>query len=793
MHCARSLNLRLFQWIVKAPKQRTEKICLAEKLGTAVETDRRLEAISVDPGAHEVRIATLGEDTDGEIGRRVESLLQPGPEACGLLSGECEDCDERTRLRDGTGRIAFRAGSKGETVIEKKTCVTAHSLWKWRNLKWPRMVPREAPALHIPEDEREDAPEDWRPLAAFSFVCLVALVAGWAATSLGLPLWVAWVCYAVAYVAGGWDAAVESFSRLRRGEVDVHFLMLAVACGAAAIGAFAEGALLLFLFSASGAMEHFAQGRTRQEIGALLKGAPETACVIGEDGKEERCPVEAIPPGTRVRVTSGEQAPLDIEVLQGESEFDESMLTGESRPVSKRPGDHVLAGTLNLWGVVEGHVLRTSKESAVQKMVRLIREAGSLKAPSQRFTDRFGTGYTYAVLGFCVLMFFVWWSSGAPAFYAESGEPSAFYRAMTLLVVCSPCALVLSVPSAILSAIASAARRGVLFRGGAAVETLAGVRAVAFDKTGTLTEGEMALKRVEAIAASEDEVMRYAAMIARYSQHPLSRAVWRSALARGMAAPPGVERIVTETGEGVRAELAGGTLALGKESFVRRSVPGLPQAQVAPLECDETQVWVGAQTLDGNRLLGQLVFQDQIRPDAAALLTRLKERDLHLAMLTGDQPAAAFHLARGLPIDDVRAGLSPKDKVTAILEMKDHHGRVAMIGDGVNDAASLAAADVGVAMGARGSDAALEQSEVVLLKDRIENFLLAYEISRRSRHVIWQNVAISLSTVLFMTATIILFGAPLGLSVLAHEGSTVLVVLNSLRLLFLNARETLTP
>ncbi len=765
-------------------------MCLAEKLGKAVETNRRLEAISVDPTAHEVRIATIGEDWDGEIGRRVEKLLETNSEACGLLAGECQECNERTQQQTDTNRIVYHAGSRGETVIEKKTCITAQSFWRWRNLRWPRMVTREAPVLEIPGQQEQDAPEEWRQLATFSFVCLLALLAGWGATSLGLPAWVAWVCYAVAYIAGGRDAAVESFSRLQRGEVDVHFLMLAVAIGAALTGALNEGALLLFLFSASGAMEHYAQGRTQKEIGALLKGTPKTACVLTDAGREEQRPVEAIPPGTRIRVTSGEQAPLDVEVLAGESEFDESMLTGESRPVSKKPGDHVLAGTLNLWGVVEGRVLRPSKESAVQKMVRLICEAAHLKAPSQRFTDRFGTGYTYAVLGFCLLMFFVWWSRGAPAFYTDGQEPSAFYRAMTLLVVCSPCALVLSVPSAILSAIASAARRGVLFRGGAAVETLANVRAVAFDKTGTLTVGEMTLKGVDAIVGSEEDVMRYASMIARYSQHPLSRAVWRMALARGMPLPSNLERVTTETGEGVRGEFAGGVLALGKESFVRREVEGLPQESVARLGLDETQVWVGAQSQDGIRVFGRLIFQDRIRPDAGDLLIRLKERRLHLSMLTGDQAAAALHLAHGLPIDGVRAGLSPEDKVTAIQEMKKDHGRVAMIGDGVNDAASLAAADVGVAMGTRGSDAALEQSEVVLLNDRIENFLVAYEISRHSHRIIWQNVAISLGTVILMSATIIVSGAPLGLAVLAHEGSTVLVVLNSLRLFFLSERSS---
>ena len=270
--------------------------------------------------------------------------------------------------------------------------------------------------------------------------------------------------YILAYLCGGWDAAGDAWGRIRKGQLDVHFLMLAVAVGAGIIGAWREGALLLFLFSASGAMEHFAMGRTKKAIDALFRGAPKTARVL-RDGLEEQLPVEQLVPGMIVLVTTGEQIPADFEVIKGESACDESNMTGESIPVAKRPGDTALSGTINLWGVLEGRVLRPASESSLQKIIRLIQNAQSLKAPSQRFTDKFGTGYTWFILSLCTIMFFIWWLSlGLSPFESHDGTASAFYRTMTLLVVASPCALVLSVPSAILSAIASGARRGILYR-----------------------------------------------------------------------------------------------------------------------------------------------------------------------------------------------------------------------------------------------------------------------------------------------------------------------------------------
>jgi Cd2+/Zn2+-exporting ATPase len=314
-------------------------------------------------------------------------------------------------------------------------------------------------------------------------------------------------------------------------------------------------------------MEHFAMGRTKKAIDALFRGAPKTARVL-LDGKEEQIPVEELTPGMLVLVTTGEQIPADLEVIRGESACDESNMTGEAVPVPKHPGDTALSGTINLWGVLEGRVLRPASESSLQKIIRLIQNAQNLKAPSQRFTDKFGTGYTWTILSICMVMFFVWWLVlGLPPFNGAGEKASAFYRTMTLLVVASPCALVLSVPSAILSAIASGARRGILYRGGAAIETLANVKVVALDKTGTLTSGNLALAEIEIFEGAEEHFRKAAHSLARLSEHPLSRAIRKIAASWGTAAME-VANFETILGKGVCATIDGETFVMGSRKLV---------------------------------------------------------------------------------------------------------------------------------------------------------------------------------------------------------------------------------
>jgi Cd2+/Zn2+-exporting ATPase len=363
--------------------------------------------------------------------------------------------------------------------------------------------------------------------------------------------------FAVAYLAGGWFTAQEVWERLQQRAIDVHFLMLAVAVGSASIGAWAEGTTLLFLFSLSGALEHFALGRTQKEIRSLFREAPKFATVLDDAGREREVKVDQLLAGLRLLVKPGEQFPVDAEIVKGQTAADESNLTGEATPVDKAVGDTVLAGTINLWGAVEATVLRPAAESSLQKIIRLIREAQHQKAPAQQFTDRFGTYYTYIVLGLSFAMFFVWWLGfGLPPF-TSGAVHSAFYRAMTLLVVASPCALVLSIPSAVLAAIAWSARHGILFRGGAAVEKLAAVDTVALDKTGTLTTGELRVETVESFPPGrETEIARLAYSLEKLSTHPLARAITRYGKQQQLV-PVELEQFESITGQGLRARLNG--------------------------------------------------------------------------------------------------------------------------------------------------------------------------------------------------------------------------------------------
>jgi Cd2+/Zn2+-exporting ATPase len=619
----------------------------------------------------------------------------------------------------------------------------------------------------------ESRVEEWKPMAVRSALCLVCAVVGWSLKNFPA---VSNTAFVGAYLSGGWDLTRKVWEGLRELEFGTDFLMWVVALGAACIGETAEGAVLMFLFSASGAMERFAAGRTEREISALLDRAPKVARLL-DDGGEREVPVAELRPGQRVRVTSGEQVPVDMQVERGESECDESMLTGESVPVPKARGDTAFAGTLNLGGVFEGSVLRAAEDSALQRIIRLIQTAQEMKAPAQRFTDRFGTRYTAIVLTLCTIVFFVWWLAfSAPPFLSGSTE-SAFYRAMTLLVVMSPCALVLSVPSAILSAIACGARHGVLFRGGAAIETLAGVSVVAMDKTGTLTEGRLQAASVEMVRGAEEELLLAAGNLARLSNHPHSRALARMADRRGLPREE-PENVQNVPGAGLRAGWRGRPAVLGARELVGEVLPGV---ELPPPPQDASEVWLAA----GSDLLGRIILRDQIRPQAKTLVAQLEAEGLRVVMLTGDRTGAAAKLAAEAGVKDVRSQLRPEDKVAAIQALKADGARVAMIGDGVNDAPCLAAADVGVAMGARGSDAAIEQAEVVLMNDRLENFLLARSLSCRARRIIRQNMLLALGVIVFMSCTTLLAAAmPLAVGVFAHEGSTVVVVMNSLRLLF---------
>ncbi len=772
--------------------------CVTRSVAESLAEEPSLEAVTIDRTHQKISVATLGKTDEPRLTRNVTNRIRSAyenasSEHCLLLEGkgDCRACDAPLSETERRNIIIRHEGDS--TTIARVTCPTAPKFWRWRDLPWPKVVPRDVEFLEEPEHLDEHINE-WKAQLAAAIACGVCGLAGYflhRAHVNGGSL----ACYVAAYLLGGWYTVEEVWERLQQRVIDVHFLMLAVAAGAACISAWAEGATLLFLFSFSGALEHFALGRTQKEIRSLFREAPKVATVLDSNGERE-VKVEQLRQGMRLLVKPGVQFPVDAELAKGQTAADESNLTGEAAPVEKTIGDTVLAGTINLWGAVEAIVLRPAAESSLQKIIHLIREAQRHKAPAQRFTDRFGTYYTYFVLALSCAMFFVWWLGfHLTPFAVATGETeshSAFYRTMTLLVVASPCALVLSIPSAVLAAIAWSARHGILFRGGAAVEKLAAVDTVALDKTGTLTTGELKVEKIESFPPGrEDEIARLAYSLEKLSTHPLARAITRYGKQQALA-PIEFEHFESVTGHGLRGRRGGDTCLLGRRDWIAEQTgaaiwsPGSNRLQPinaidSDIAIDQgiSEIWVAERDL-----LGRILLRDDVRPQARQVVNELRHEGLKTVVLTGDRKAAAGRLQSELQLDDVRAELKPENKVTEIQALTKSGKKVAMVGDGVNDAPSLAAAHIGVAMGARGSDAALEQADVVLMHDRLENFLAAFRLSQRARAIIRQNLVISLGTVVVLVTFAMLGKIPLTLGVVGHEGSTVVVVMNSLRLLF---------
>lgn len=760
--------------------------CLTRAVTAVLVEEPTLEAVTIDPGQKKISVATLGRTDESRLRERINARLEEAeraesPHACQLLitGGTCANC--ATPLSQPEQNQFTVKHDQGATTIARVTCPTAPKFWRWRDLPFPKVVQRDVEFLEHADDEHgHDHTDEWKLQLVLAIACgVLGLVAAYVVPApWRVPV------FLLSYLAGAWFPAEEVWERLRQRAIDVHFLMLAVAVGSASIGAWGEGATLLFLFSFSGALEHYALGRTQKEIKSLFHAAPKTATVLDAQGNETEVKVELLKTGVRLLVKPGSQFPVDAEVLKGTTATDESNLTGEATPVAKAVGDSVLAGTINLWGAVEVKVLKPAAESSLQKIIKLIKDAQQQKAPSQQFTDKFSTYYTYAVLLLSAVMFFVWWRALELTPFTSIGETkSAFYRTMTLLVVASPCALVLSIPSAVLAAIAWGARHGVLIRGGAAVEKLADISVVALDKTGTLTTGELRVEKVESFPPGrENEIAQLAYSLDRLSTHPLARAVTRHGKLTGLT-PVEFAHFESVTGQGVRGRCDRGDILLGRREWVASVRGDAAVAAVIATEAGFSEIW-----LSGGALLGRIILRDDIRPQAQGVVDELKASGLRTVVLTGDRHATAEYLKTELHLDEVRAELKPEEKVAAIKSLSEGKNLVAMIGDGVNDAPSLAVAHVGVAMGARGSDAALEQADVVLMHDRLENFLAAFRLSQRARRVIRQNLVVSMGTVAVLVVFALIGKIPLPVGVVGHEGSTVIVVMNSLRLLFGGAK-----
>nr|WP_229583240.1 heavy metal translocating P-type ATPase [Paracoccus sp. S-4012] len=577
------------------------------------------------------------------------------------------------------------------------------------------------------------------------------------------------------YLAGGLPAARRALTALWREHVlDIDLLMVVAAVAAAAVGAPYEGAVLLTLFSVAGTLESRALGRARRAIEALMALRPETAFRKGPDGTVAEVAAADLAVGDTVILRPGARVPADGRIAEGRGGIDEAHITGESMPVSKSPGDPVFEGTVNLEGILEVVVTRTIGDSTIARMIRLVTEAQAAKAPSERFSAWFGQRYTIAVLVGAVLAFAVFHWLG-------HGWDGALYKAATLLVAASPCAIVISVPAAILSALSAAARGGVLFKGGAALETLAAVETFAFDKTGTLTTGDATVTQIVALDGDEDGFLSLMAGLEAQSEHHIAAAIRRAAVARGVEGAE-IAEVTSRAGKGIVGRDDHGTLWAGNPYLAAEMGADLRHPALAALDSGaQTVVYLGRR----QQVLGAAAVADKARASAAPALAALRAGGVkRIVMMTGDRRPVALRIGSelGLAPDEIEADMLPEDKVRAVAALADH-GRVAFVGDGVNDAAALARADVGIAMGAAGSDVALQAADVALLSEDLERLAAARRLSRRTARIIRQNLTFAIGAMLLLVTGGLFFDLPLPLAVIGHEGGTVLVVLNGLRLL----------
>lgn len=615
-----------------------------------------------------------------------------------------------------------------------------------------------------------------------SFVLTVLTVAGMLLAILALwPLQGAAAAYfslaglLLVYLAGGLPAAWRAAATLWEERIlDIDLLMVVAAVAAAAVGAPFEGAVLLTLFSISTTLEERALGRARRAIEALMELRPETALRKAPDESVSEVPAADLQVDDVVVLRPGARVPADGVIVSGRGSLDEAHITGESMPVAKQPGAPVFEATVNLDGVLEMAVTKTIEESTVARMIALVTEAQAAKAPSERFSAWFGQRYTVAVMVGAVLAF-------AAFYWLGRDWEEALYRSATLLVAASPCAIVISVPAAILSALSAAARGGVLFKGGAALETLAAVDTFAFDKTGTLTTGRASITKVVALDGNERRFLSLLAGLEAHSEHHSAAAIRQEAVSRGVE-PAKVLNVITRPSAGIVGDDGGRQVWAGNPRLARQMDASIDHPMLKALAADtETVIYFGRD----QQVMGAVTIADQARPTSAAALAALREGGVTaIIMMTGDRRPVALRIGEelGLKPEEIHADMLPEDKVRMAGELAAR-GKVAFVGDGVNDAAALARADVGIAMGAAGSDVALQAADVALLSEDMGRLAEAHRLARRTARIIRQNLAFAMGAMVILVTGALFFELPLPLAVIGHEGGTVLVVLNGLRLL----------
>ncbi len=630
---------------------------------------------------------------------------------------------------------------------------------------------------------------------ALTVLCLVFTITSLVSERVGFGTPLILVLNIFSYIVGGWYGVQKAYESLREGKFNVDLLMIISALGAATINQWHEGATLLFLFSLSNVLQEYAIDRSRNAIKALLKLRPNEAMVL-HDGKESCVAVNDLQVNDHVIIRPGENIPIDGIIVIGSSAVDQASITGESVPVEKNVGDVVFAGTMNGSGSLEVNVTKLANDSTLSRIIKLVESAQHQRARTQRFLDTFESYYAVSVvLGTIVLILVPWLVLGNPF-------TLTFYKAMVVLVVASPCALIISTPASILSAIANGARRGILYKGGAYMEKMSEVKVVAFDKTGTLTQGKMHVTNVYVSKQnspnnfSENDLVALAASLESRSEHPIAKAVAAEAKNRNVELPA-MTHFASLPGRGVHAKADGFLNWLGGYRMFEEHGEVIPNDILVEKDKYESE---GKTVLIIHRELGRtgdtgiheeeggwlgcVAVADVVRTDARHAIEQLKELGVvRTVMLTGDNAKVAQSIAKETGIDEFYADLLPEQKVSVLRMLEKKYGAVAMVGDGVNDAPALATASIGIAMGAAGTDVAMETADVVLMADKLSNIPYAIGLSRRAKRIVWQNIIFSMSVIVVLVISALGLSLPLPLGVVGHEGSTLIVVANGLRLL----------
>ena len=771
---------------------------VAEEKGiVTVNLDTQNQIIAIDYNPAEIGAAEVE-----RVAQKVAPTLEERWQTCTLRLGRrggraCESCalalEKRVRQLPGVRRARASYVGGVLSVAYDNSLVSAADIARRVEQLGVQVAPSASEVAAEPEVS--ERPQRWQarfrswmaelPIEAiFTAITFVAMIAGWAAERFEAAI-APLILYVIAYAAGGSYGLRAGLQSLRDRTIDVDLLMVLAALGAAVVGEPFEGAMLLFLFSLSNVLQKYALDRTRNAIRSLMALRPAQALVRRGD-ETVILPIEKINVGDRIIVKPGERIALDGVVVDGDSAVDQASITGESMPVSKQAGDTVFAGTINKNGSLEIGVTKVAKDSTIARLIKMVEEAHSEKAETQRFIDKAEQYYAMGVIVFTALAVIV------PQLLAYEAFGVSFYRAMTIMVAASPCALVISTPATVLSAIGNGARQGVLFKGGIYVENAATVKVVAFDKTGTLTAGKPRVTDVKVLSpeiGSEDELLALAAAVESRSEHALAQATVDAARSRDLALSEAFA-FQAATGRGVSATVNSRDVRIGNLRYFE----GIANADLAAAEAEvrrlqnqgKTSVVVVQMENDHQvaHVLGVVAFADVVRPDAAEVVRELKALGVErVVMLTGDNEQVAAEIAHQVGADEFYADLLPEDKVKAVREVSQKYGPVAMVGDGVNDAPALATADIGIAMGAAGTDVALETADIVLMADDLKKIPYVIGLSRQTRKTLVVNLGFALFMIALMLITIFVSDLPLPAAVVGHEGGTVLVSLNGLRML----------